>query len=59
MLKEHARIANWRWEEAGAHTTRSVSPHGLNRGQRRHKRMVNRGAKRKAERLAFGRELVA
>lgn len=45
-MNAHKKIANQNWEEAGCSTTRSTNRHGLGRGARRAKVLVNRAAKR-------------
>ena len=50
------KVANANHEDAGAHTTRSFSRHGLSKRARKAKRLVNRAAKRSVAREALKEE---
>lgn len=52
-MNAYRKIANANHEEAGAYTTRSFSRHGLGKGARKLKKIVNRNAKRAEAREAF------
>lgn len=49
----YRKIANVNHEEIGALTSRHVSRHGLSKGARNLKKLVNRAAKRLEARIAF------